>query len=100
MLSSVFIVSCVGKFAQFKPLLPSLACSYIVVIQDCRGRYKSEGRFSKYTSEGDDGVDTMEWICAQPWCNGKVWECVGMCEMCKCAKQRPPLYLPRWDASD
>ena len=46
--------------------------SYIVVIQDCRGRYKSEGRFSKYTSEGEDGVDTMAWICAQPWCNGKV----------------------------
>ena len=41
-------------------------------LQDCRGRYKSEGRFTKYTSEGDDGVDTLGWICAQPWCNGKV----------------------------
>ena len=45
---------------------------YVVVYQDCRGRYKSEGRFTKYTSEGDDGVDTLSWICAQPWCNGKV----------------------------
>ena len=46
-------------------------------IQDCRGRYLSEGRFTKYTNEGDDGVDTLEWICAQPWSNGKVG-CYGL----------------------
>ncbi len=45
--------------------------------QDCRGRYKSEGCFTKYTNEGDDGVDTVSWICAQPWCNGKVG-CFGL----------------------
>ncbi|GAX82516.1 hypothetical protein CEUSTIGMA_g9943.t1 [Chlamydomonas eustigma] len=45
---------------------------YVVVIQDCRGRYKSEGVFTKYTNEGEDGVDTLEWICSQPWSNGKV----------------------------
>ena len=45
---------------------------YVVVIQDVRGRYASEGAFTKYTGEGPDGYDTIEWIAAQPWCNGKV----------------------------
>ncbi len=45
---------------------------YIVVYQDCRGRYGSEGEFVKYLSDGEDGFDTMAWLAAQPWCNGKV----------------------------
>jgi putative CocE/NonD family hydrolase len=45
---------------------------YIVVYQDCRGRYGSEGEFVKYLSDGEDGFDTVAWLAAQPWCNGKV----------------------------
>ncbi len=45
---------------------------YVYVVQDCRGRWKSEGAFISYPSEGDDGVDTMAWILMQPWCNGRV----------------------------
>ncbi|MEO5568424.1 MAG: CocE/NonD family hydrolase [Gemmatimonadaceae bacterium] len=45
---------------------------YVVVYQDCRGRYKSEGEFVKYLSDGNDGFDTCKWILAQPWCNGKI----------------------------
>ncbi|MEO7727194.1 MAG: CocE/NonD family hydrolase [Burkholderiales bacterium] len=45
---------------------------YIVVYQDCRGRYKSEGEFVKYLSDGEDGFDTVAWIKAQPWCNGRI----------------------------
>ena len=45
---------------------------YVVVYQDCRGRYASEGEFVKYLSDGEDGFDTMAWLMAQPWCNGKV----------------------------
>jgi len=45
---------------------------FAVVFQDCRGRYDSEGLFTKYLSEGEDGYDTMAWITAQPWCNGKI----------------------------
>ena len=45
---------------------------YIVVYQDCRGRYKSEGEFVKYLSDGEDGYDTVKWLEKQPWCNGKV----------------------------
>lgn len=45
---------------------------YVVVYQDCRGRYKSEGGFTKYLDDAADGFDTVAWIVEQPWCNGKV----------------------------
>jgi putative CocE/NonD family hydrolase len=45
---------------------------YVVVYQDCRGRYKSEGEFVKYLSDGNDGYDACAWIVKQPWCNGRI----------------------------
>ena len=45
---------------------------YITVIQDCRGRYASEGEFIKYLNDGVDGYDTLKWLVQQPWCNGKI----------------------------
>jgi uncharacterized protein len=45
---------------------------YVVVVQDTRGRYRSEGRFTKYIGEAHDGFDTLAWISAQPWCNGRI----------------------------
>ncbi len=45
---------------------------YVVAYQDVRGRYASEGTFRKYLDDGPDGYDTVEWIAAQPWCDGKV----------------------------
>jgi uncharacterized protein len=48
------------------------AYGYAVVYQDCRGRYRSEGRFTKYLSEAEDGYDTLGWLVRQPWCNGRV----------------------------
>jgi uncharacterized protein len=45
---------------------------YAVVIQDVRGRYRSEGTFSFLPQEAEDGYDTIEWVARQPWCNGKV----------------------------
>ncbi len=45
---------------------------YAVVVQDCRGRFDSEGQFTKYLGEAHDGADTMQWIMAQPWCKGTV----------------------------
>lgn len=45
---------------------------YVVIYQDCRGRYGSEGHFVKYLSDGADGYDTMTWIASQPWCDGRI----------------------------
>jgi predicted acyl esterase len=51
---------------------PFVQAGYVVVYQDCRGRYASEGGFTKYLSEAADGYDTVAWLIAQPWCNGRV----------------------------
>jgi putative CocE/NonD family hydrolase len=45
---------------------------YAVVIQDCRGRYDSDGAWDPYRCEADDGYDTQEWVGGQPWCDGNV----------------------------
>ncbi len=44
---------------------------YVAIIQDNRGRFGSEGRFSPF-EEGEDGYDAIEWAASQPWSNGKV----------------------------
>jgi uncharacterized protein len=45
---------------------------YVVLIQDCRGRFNSEGTFYVDVNEGPDGYDTVEWAARQPWSNGKI----------------------------
>ena len=45
---------------------------YAVVIQDVRGRGDSEGVFGSLPQEVTDGHDTLDWIAAQPWSNGKI----------------------------
>ena len=44
---------------------------YAVVIQDCRGRYDSDGVWEVYVQD-EDGHDTVEWLVRQPWCDGNV----------------------------
>lgn len=45
---------------------------YAYVLQDCRGRFGSEGVFSKYLNEAEDGYDTLSWIADQPWSDGRI----------------------------
>lgn len=45
---------------------------YVVVIQDCRGRYESGGSYTPYNDDRQDGFDTAEWIARQPWSNGRL----------------------------
>ncbi|WP_211342942.1 CocE/NonD family hydrolase [Actinomadura pelletieri] len=47
------------------------AC-YLVVVQDVRGQYKSDGTFYAYRDEATDGYDTIEWAARLPHSNGKV----------------------------
>jgi putative CocE/NonD family hydrolase len=48
---------------------------YAVVLQDLRDRHRSEGSKTYFHSAtphtGEDGYDTIEWIAAQPWSNGR-----------------------------
>ena len=50
----------------------ALERGYAVAVQDVRGRYQSEGTFDPYRQEGRDGFDTVEWLAAQAWCDGRV----------------------------
>lgn len=40
---------------------------YAVVVQDVRGRFRSEGRWIPLKNDPEDGHDTAQWICSQPW---------------------------------
>ena len=44
---------------------------YVCVIQDCRGRWDSDGDYYPFR-DGNDGYDTQEWIGQQAWSNGKI----------------------------
>ena len=49
---------------------------YIIVCQDVRGRYESEGKFESIgrfnTHDAEDGYDTVEWAAKLPRSTGKV----------------------------
>ena len=48
------------------------AHGYVVVIQDTRGRFDSQGEFYPFRYESQDGYDTVEWAAGLPYANGKV----------------------------
>jgi predicted acyl esterase len=51
-----------------------LTQNYHVVMQDCRGTFDSPAgdKFILFANAYKDGVDTINWILSQPWCNGKI----------------------------
>ncbi|MBA7648169.1 hypothetical protein ES703_55952 [subsurface metagenome] len=57
-----------GNTSQF------VGSGYVHVIADVRGCGDSEGEYVGMCShtEGEDGYDIIEWIAAQPWCDGNV----------------------------
>lgn len=62
-------------FASVTPYLDAVRLAqagYIVVIQDVRGRFKSDGEWSALRNEADDGYDTVEWAAALPGSSGNV----------------------------
>ena len=48
------------------------AQGYVVVSQDCRGRYASDGDFYPYLHEIADGYDSVEWAARLPGSDGQV----------------------------
>ena len=52
--------------------LKAAARGYVVIIQDVRGRYASEGEWYTFRHEPNDGFDTVEWAAALPYADGRV----------------------------
>jgi hypothetical protein len=70
---------------------------YVVVLQDMRDRHRSEGTkeyFHVVTPHtGEDGYDTIEWIAAQRWSNGRtgmVGSSYAGINQVRTALERPP----------
>ena len=49
---------------------------YVLVVQDVRGRGGSEGVSYGWADDAwganQDGAETVAWVLAQPWCDGKI----------------------------
>lgn len=66
---------------------------YAFALVDCRGRGNSQGEFESGVNEGRDGSDVVEWLAAQPWCDGSVtmWGgSYGGCDQWLTLKEFPP----------
>lgn len=54
------------------PVLPALELGFAVVVQQCRGTGGSGGQLRTFENERDDGLDTLAWLRAQPFCDGRI----------------------------
>jgi putative CocE/NonD family hydrolase len=68
---------------------------FIVIIQDVRGRFRSEGEFQSFKQEANDGYDSVEWAAALPFSTGKVgmfgMSYYGYTQLLAAAKKPPHL---------
>ena len=71
------------------------ARGFAAVIQDVRGKYRSEGATEFGVHEVADGFDTLEWVSRQPWCTGDVVmfgdSYFGMTQLAAAASGHPAL---------
>lgn len=45
---------------------------YATLVQDVRGKFRSNGEFFPFIHERKDGLATLDWIQKQSWCNGQL----------------------------
>ncbi len=45
---------------------------YAYMVQDVRGKGRSDGFYQAFLNDAFDGYDTIEWMARQPWCNGAI----------------------------
>ena len=50
-----------NKDSEFEFGMKAAARGYVVIVQDVRGRYASEGDWYTFKNEPSDGYDTVEW---------------------------------------
>ncbi|MET0713571.1 MAG: CocE/NonD family hydrolase [Mycetocola sp.] len=61
-----------NSYEVMHDFLHIVRAGYIMVFQDTRGRFESDGEWIPLKHERDDGFDTIEWAAAMPGSNGKV----------------------------
>lgn len=62
-----------GRYTFMPHLAPKVTeRGYAFVVQDVRGKFRSEGATLAYVHEARDGYDTLDWITHQSWSNGRV----------------------------
>jgi uncharacterized protein len=62
-----------GRYTFMPQMAPHFTeRGYAFVVQDVRGKFRSEGETMPFVHEIEDGYDTLTWIATQPWCNGDV----------------------------
>lgn len=68
---------------------------YAYVLQTVRGQHGSEGIFRLMKYDWYDGYDSVEWVAAQPWCDGSVAmdgiSYMGLTQIAAAAMQPPHL---------
>lgn len=45
---------------------------YVVIVQDTRGRFTSDGDWRPFDCEAEDGFDTIAWAAGLPYADGQV----------------------------
>lgn len=61
------------KLMAYGPANKFLPAGYALVVQDTRGRFDSEGEQTFiFSTETNDGHDTIDWIAKQKWSDGRV----------------------------
>ena len=79
---------------------------YAFVVQDVRGKFRSEGETVAFDHEADDGYDTLDWIVAQEWATDSVGtfgdSYYGFTQWAAVASEHPALkaMVPRVTAAD
>lgn len=64
-----------GKDAMFRNPVGTKRytdAGYAYLVQDVRGKGRSEGFYQAFINDAFDGYDTIEWMAEQDWCNGSI----------------------------
>ena len=77
------------------------ARGYVVIVQDTRGRYTSDG-VARPHDEADDGYDSVQWAASLPWVDGRVGMFGGSylaTTQLQAATRQPPALVALFPAS-
>lgn len=84
-----------GVLARIDPAAAA-GRGYLVIVQDCRGRFRSDGQWHPLRHEGADGFDTVRWAAGLPGANGRVGmygpSYLGYAQRAAMAARPPHLY--------